>query len=84
MTWSLLTSFNGFYQERERGKWGGKKGRKESGGEGGHKYLKNVQRRSMSTLKVTEKVDLVGIIVKKLETLRENRVLCPRAIGKLP
>lgn len=38
----------------------------------------------MSSLKVTDKVDLVGIIVKKLEILRENRVLCPRTIGKLP
>lgn len=63
---------------------GRKKGQKRERGEGDHKYIKNVQRKSMSSLKATDKVDLVGIIVKKLEILRENRVLCPRTIGKLP
>lgn len=52
----------------------GKK-RRQKGWRGDHKYMKIVQRKSMSIVKVAYKVDLVGIIVEKLEILRENRVL---------
>lgn len=80
VTWSLLTSFNGFYQDRER-EVGRKRGQK--GGRGDHKYINILQRKSRSIVKVADRVDLVGIILKKLEILRENRVLCPRTTGKL-
>lgn len=69
------------FTKTEKGKWGGKEGRKEGGGD--HKYINILQRKSRSIVKVADRVDLVGIILKKLEILRENRVLCPRTTGKL-
>lgn len=38
----------------------------------------------MNIVKVADKVDLVGVIVKELEILRENGALCPRIIGMVP
>lgn len=37
--------------------------------------MKIVQRKSMSIVKVADKVDLVGIIVNMSEILKENRML---------